>query len=68
MQPYQQRVIEEHAQLIEKLNKLGEFISVKSEVYRELPLMEKERLHLQAYLMNKYLTVLNDRIAYFNEI
>lgn len=68
MQPYQQRVVQERDLLKEKLVKLNNFKFDKSPVYRELPLMEKERLHLQAYLMDQYLTVLNDRIACFNKI
>jgi hypothetical protein len=68
MELHQARVIQEREELVTKWTKLGQFIDEKNDTYRELPLMEKERLNLQAYLMGKYMTVLQDRIDYFTEI
>ena len=68
MKEYQQRVVAESVDLGEKIKRLADFIDSSSDGYRQIPLMEKERLHLQRYLMSKYNDVLRDRIEYFNEI
>ncbi len=66
MKYYEERVVEEQKVLSEKYFRLQIFLD--SESCKKVPLMEKERLHLQAYLMSKYIEVLDDRIAYFKEI
>lgn len=60
MMPWQQRVLDERAQLIDRLEKL----------YAALPTMqnkvsveEHQRLRLQSHLMTGYLIVLDQRIA-----
>ena len=61
------RVIQERNELEIKIGRLSAFIGGDSDTYRELPLMEKEQLHLQKYLMDKYHNVLQNRIAYMEE-
>ena len=68
MKAYQERVVAERNELYERGDRLSAFINSTSTTYRELPLMEKERLRLQFYLMEKLIEVLDDRIAYFKEI
>ena len=68
MRPHEERVLAERNELEGKLTKLRMFLRGGNEAYRQLPLMEKERLRLQEYLMTKYLAVLDDRIAAFEEI
>lgn len=68
MKEHEERVIRERGELYEKIEKLTMFIRGDSESYKIVPLMEKERLHLQNYLMRKYIDVLDDRILYFKEM
>ena len=67
MREHEERVVRERHHLREKIEKLTAFIKGDTAAYKEIPLMEKERLHLQNYLMRKYLDVLDDRIRYFRE-
>lgn len=67
MQAHEERVVVEAQQLSEKRKALAIFIFGGTDLYRQVPLMEKERMHLQHYLMGKYIEVLDDRIAYFKE-
>lgn len=64
MQEYQQRAIEEKAQLDERLQKLSAFF--KSDTAKQLPKREKELLTQQNLLMTFYSQVLGIRIANFD--
>ena len=63
MQPFQQRVIEERRELRCKLDKLNEF--VETEMFNQLPHVEKGRMLRQRSLMADYAEVLDERIANF---
>ncbi len=63
MQPFQQRVVDEKAELDEKLGKLSGFI--RSDIYKGLPIEEQGRLQFQWWLMKGYSDVLGYRIAGF---
>ena len=63
MSPHQERVVEEKAQLDEKLSKLVAFS--EGPKFDSLPEDEQERLHKQAEYMQLYSDVLKDRIAAF---
>lgn len=64
MQPYQQRVIEEEAELESKLGKL--MIFRKSDQCSFLPVEQRELLDMQYYAMELYSHVLGMRIKSFN--
>lgn len=66
MQPHQQRVIDEKAELDERLTKLYAFIA-NSPIFRTLPPAEQHRLSQQSAYMQGYLNVLNERITAFPE-
>jgi len=57
MQPHQQRVVDEKAEL-------GAFKN--TDVFASLPWQEQERLNTQAHIMTMYSAVLGERIAAFN--
>jgi len=64
MQPSQQRVIEEEAELRERLRKLSDFCA--GEVFStSLPVEEQLRLRRQQSAMGDYLAILQDRIVAF---
>jgi len=63
LQPHQQRVIEERAELEDKLGKLQAFIA--GERFAAVPDAEQGRLVLQHKLMESYALVLEQRIAAF---
>jgi hypothetical protein len=63
MQPHQQRVVDEQKELHDRLIKLVEFVG--SDIYQKLHSDEQERLLRQAVHMEKYLAVLEERIAAF---
>ena len=65
MEPYQQRVIDEHKELQERRQKLAPFIG--SDKYRSLPNDEQNRLRRQHSIMVAYEDVLEERIAHFPE-
>lgn len=66
MQPHQERVIQEKADLEEKLDKLNQFIILdKSGQYAKLDLEDKMHLNRQASIMRDYIYVLTQRIARF---
>ncbi len=67
MEAHEERVVLELNQLCERSVKLEAFIRSDSVVYNVLPLMEKERLAVQLYLMQRLENVLINRIEYFNE-
>lgn len=63
MAPYQQRVVDEKKDLDEKLAKLQAF--GRTEVYRNLPEDEQDRLSRQYDVMYSYSCILGERIAAF---
>lgn len=63
MQPFQQRVVEECRELRGSLDKLNQF--VETEMFNQLPHVEKGRMLRQRSLMNDYADVLDERIANF---
>lgn len=64
MQPYQQRVIDEKAELDDKRTRLEHFIEHNA-TYKALPADEQHRLSQQAAFMWGYSMVLGARIAHF---
>lgn len=65
MQPYQQRVIDEKAELDDRLAKLQAFWD--NPIFTTLPPAERERLERQSRIMQDYSAVLGERIAAFGE-
>ena len=63
MHPHQQRVVDEHRDLTEKLNKLRAFFSTP--IFSALSEAEKSRLRQQARFMDGYAAVLDERIVAF---
>lgn len=66
MEAYQERVVQERADLDEKWSKLGIFMG--SPTFRGLPEAERSRLARQYEAMRQYAVVLDERIAAFNEV
>lgn len=65
LQPHQQRVVEEYDQLMERKQKLFEFIEVPSPIYPTLPPDEKKDLKDQWIAMTEYSQCLKRRIERF---
>jgi hypothetical protein len=63
MQPYQQRVIDEKAELDDKLIRLTQFII--GDVFKDVAVDEQARLTRQCGIMKEYSDVLGERIANF---
>lgn len=63
MKPHQQRVVDEKAELDEKLKNLTVFYNTT--VFDALDPAEKDRLLLQGRLISEYSDVLGQRIAAF---
>ena len=63
MKPYQERVLEEKAELDEKLKKLLAFQG--TEAFAATPADEQERLIRQSVAMDEYSVVLGERITAF---
>jgi len=63
MQPYQQRVVDEHNDLAEKAKALYMFFTNK--VFETLDTDEQELLKMQYYTMMVYAGILQKRIAKF---
>ena len=63
MKEFQQRVVNEKAELDEKLEKLCLFCY--GHTFETLPLMERERLNQQRHIMTSYSAILGARIAAF---
>lgn len=61
--PHERRVIEERAQLSERLEKLGTFLALPD--FGKLESAEQDRLTRQHKIMREYLQVLDERIAAF---
>lgn len=64
LQPYQQRVVAELAELDDRIEKLSAFI-VSSPVFNTLPRDERDRMTRQLRLMEELSQVLASRIAHF---
>lgn len=65
MQPHQERVINEKAELDGRLSRLKDFIDA-SPYFVPLPQEEKDRLIKQSEIMGQYSDVLGQRIAAFS--
>ena len=63
MQPHQERVVMEKAELDGKVIRLHEFL--KGPVFAALPTDEQERLTEQFVVMQRYSSILGERIAAF---
>lgn len=63
MNPHEQRVIDEKAELDAKLGNLIPFLG--SDTCHSLPFDERGRLHRQAEVMREYSSILGDRINHF---
>ena len=66
MKPYQERVVNEKIELEVKFKALKDFAN--GDAFEKLPPQEQARLHLQGYLMEGYIEVLDARIDAFDEI
>lgn len=64
LQPHEQRVVEEKAQLDERLGKLFAFF--QTETFTGLSEAERSRLRNQARFMDGYAAVLEERISAFS--
>jgi len=64
LQPHQQRILNEKAELDEKLDKLSQFIE-GSPVYATLSTDERILLKKQEYYMSEYSEILGRRISNF---
>lgn len=62
--PHQQRVVDEKAELDEKLGKLHDFIQ-GNPIFKTLPEDEQKRLQRQDLVMAEYSQILSERIAAF---
>ena len=63
MAPHQQRVIDEKAELDERLAKLKDFFL--TDIFINIPMRERMRLERQATVMQHYSNILGERIAEF---
>ena len=63
LEPHQQRVVDEKAELDERLDKLDVFFS--GPIFTTLPEAEQQRLGRQAVAMRSYSEILSERIAAF---
>lgn len=63
LQPHQQRVVDEKAELDERTRKLDAFMG--TQLFFDLPVDERRRLVRQFRLMNSLSMVLGERIAAF---
>ena len=63
--PHQQRVVDEHADLLERLRKLRAFIGDEKGLFRSLDTAERHRLMHQDGVMTDLAMVLAERIAAF---
>lgn len=63
MQPHQQRVVKEKAELDDRAHKLSLFF--RTEMFEGLPTAERDRLRTQLHLMRALSSVLEARINAF---
>ena len=66
MQPHQQRVVDEKAELDTKARALSEFIG-KNPIFETIDADEQERMKEQCEIMWQYSEILSARIAAFTE-
>jgi hypothetical protein len=66
LEPHQQRVVDERADLDAKIKKLADFIRF-SPIFKELPGDEQGRLYRQHTAMRAYSGVLGERIEAFTQ-
>jgi hypothetical protein len=64
LQPHQERVVAEHKELGEKIDKLKAFI-MESPIFQKLPDAERSRLNQQYDVMVQYSRILSARIEAF---
>jgi hypothetical protein len=64
LKPYQQRIVEEKAELDERLSKLNAFIAAPA--FGAIHLAERERMSEQSEVMACYSHILRERIAAFS--
>lgn len=64
LRPHEQRVVDEHKDLVEKLLKLEQFIA-KNPNYARLAREDQTLLRMQLGYMNDYASILISRIARF---
>ena len=65
LQPHQQRVVDEHAECLERLRKLRAFIADEKGPFRSLGRAERKLLMRQEDVMTDLAVVLAERIAAF---
>ena len=65
LQPHQQRVVDEHAECLERLRKLRAFIADEKGPFRSLDRAERKRLLRQEEVMTDLAMVLAERVAAF---
>lgn len=63
MEPFQERVVEEHDELDTKIGKLTEFL--ESDQFDTVDPEEQHRLVQQLYVMELYLDILTQRVKAF---
>jgi hypothetical protein len=63
MKPHEQRVLDEHKELSEKIGKLSYFLTTPQ--FYELPLVQRHLLIEQEKAMNQYVDILEIRISMF---
>lgn len=66
MEPYQQRVIDEHNELSDRIGLLEKFLI--TDACEKLSAEEKGLLHRQRHVMQQYRGVLVERIEMFNRM
>ena len=66
MQPYQERVISEKADLDKRIDNLADFIQ-DNDIFLDLDEAEQDRMNRQLDIMNDLADVLGERIAAFDE-
>ena len=64
MKPFQQKIVQEKAELDKKAAELSSFIS-GSPIFKSLAPDEQERLNLQSKIMHQYSLILAEHIAKF---
>ena len=64
MKPHEQRVVDEKAELSERLEKLNDFIS-SSPIFEGLPEKDQSLLVSQKFAMSEYEAILTERISRF---
>ena len=66
MEPYQQRVSDERKELSSKLKRLDEYLVSQMDGDRSISNTELDNLMAQSRIMQKYLDILDARIAWLN--